>query len=219
MKTFVGMMVAGAVMVTVAASVQAASGIKGSPHDFSGTDWADGEMCLPCHIPHNAITEIGGTEIAFLWNHAVTTQDFLTESTNVVLGASSLACLSCHDGVTAVDSYSGKSGTILMGDINPDAVIGTDLRDDHAVGVLYGTSTRRAQSTGVAGGSWSVKSGSYSLRLSGSTKTTARMECTTCHTPHSNANEGFLRMPNAGSALCAACHISQYDGSTSVYTP
>jgi predicted CXXCH cytochrome family protein len=213
------MMVAGAVMVAMAASVHAASGVKGSPHDFSGAAWMEeGEMCLPCHIPHHAITDIGGHEAAFLWNHEVTTQNFLTESTNVVLGASSLACLSCHDGVTAVDSYSGKSGTVLMGHINPDAVIGTDLMDDHPVGVLYGTSTRRAQST-LSGSTWVVKSGTSSLRLNGASKTTARVECTTCHTPHSNANEGFLRMSNAGSALCAACHISQYDGTTSVYVP
>jgi predicted CXXCH cytochrome family protein len=218
MRTFAGTVFAGAVMVAMATAVQAASGIKNSPHDFSGDDWmTEGEMCLPCHIPHHAIVDIGGQESAFLWNHQVTTQDFLTESTNIVLGASSLACLSCHDGVTAIDSYSGKTGTIKLFR-NSDANIGTDLRDDHPVGVKYGTSTRRAQST-LSGDTWVVKSGSTSLRLNGASKQDARLECTTCHTPHSNAIEGFLRMSNTGGALCTACHINQYDGSTSVYTP
>ena len=211
MKTVRIVLVVSAVALAFGVAAQAASGIKGSPHDFSGAAWmTEGEMCLPCHTPHNADEEIG-----YLWNHEVpAATDFTVDSTNTVLGHSSLACLSCHDGVTAIDSYSGNVGSIVMGDINPDAVIGRDLTDDHAVGVLYGTSTRRRQAT-LSGSTWVVKNGTITLRLNGSTKTTARVECTTCHTPHTNDNGDFLRASNAGSAICVTCHISQYDGSTS----
>ena len=34
-----------------------------------------------------------------------------------------------------------------------------------------------------------------------------RVECTSCHNPHDNAQGYFLRMSNRGSALCFACHI------------
>jgi predicted CXXCH cytochrome family protein len=33
------------------------------------------------------------------------------------------------------------------------------------------------------------------------------VECASCHDPHTNANGTFLRMSNAGSAVCLACHI------------
>ena len=43
----------------------------GQAHDFSGTGWADGEICKPCHTPHFADTEIG-----FLWAHTMSTQTY-----------------------------------------------------------------------------------------------------------------------------------------------
>jgi predicted CXXCH cytochrome family protein len=32
------------------------------------------------------------------------------------------------------------------------------------------------------------------------------IECATCHDPHANPGEQFLRVPQAGSNLCKACH-------------
>jgi len=206
------------------------AGLRGSGHDFSGAAWnTGGEMCQPCHTPHHAHSEIDGQEAAFLWNHTFpVNDDFTTDGgTNYVLGAASLACLSCHDGVTALDAYgvhSGTPGNVMPGDPGTGVNVGRDLRGDHPVGAKYGTSTRRRQSV-LSGSTWVVKAptgvgtATATLRLSGSSKTTARVECTTCHTPHDNQYGDFLRMSNAGSLLCAGCHTVQYDGTTSVYVP
>ena len=32
------------------------------------------------------------------------------------------------------------------------------------------------------------------------------IECASCHDPHANPGNMFLRAPNAGSNLCQACH-------------
>jgi len=35
----------------------------------------------------------------------------------------------------------------------------------------------------------------------------SKMECASCHATHDNANGKFLRISNAGSALCLKCHV------------
>jgi len=65
------------------------SGIRGSAHDFGATTWAGGEICKPCHAPHNTtptaaiIAGVGGgspTKILSgpLWNHALSTNGVYT---------------------------------------------------------------------------------------------------------------------------------------------
>ena len=49
--------------------------ITGSAHDFSGFPNARGEICLPCHAPHN--NALGITD-APLWNHEVTQAVYTT---------------------------------------------------------------------------------------------------------------------------------------------
>src|SRR4051812_19400937 len=63
-----------AAMPLLATSMAMASGgISGSAHDFSRFSWSDGEICKPCHTPHNAIAaDLTGR----LWNHTLSTASY-----------------------------------------------------------------------------------------------------------------------------------------------
>ena len=67
-------------IVVVAASCAALWGsrailgdIRGSGHDFSDASWSNGEICLPCHTPHNSNLDVAR---APLWNHELTTATY-----------------------------------------------------------------------------------------------------------------------------------------------
>jgi putative hemolysin len=73
-----------------------------------------GEVCVYCHTPHGANTNVAVP----LWNRTIrqttyTTYDKLAttaEQTYSQPGAASLSCLSCHDGQTAMDSIINMPG-------------------------------------------------------------------------------------------------------------
>jgi hypothetical protein len=115
----------------------AMAGIQGSSHDFSSSSWSDGEICKPCHTPHNADTTVTGALWAHDLNKAVQNYKYHggsltgtdgTTSTDAGTGSlspvndfdgASRLCLGCHDGTVALDSFMGKSGTSdgkFMGD-------------------------------------------------------------------------------------------------------
>lgn len=173
--------------------------VAGTAHDFSGSGWSNGEVCLPCHAPHHTDETVG-----YLWNHAIPDAAAFTthNTTDILEPAYSLTCLGCHDGQTALDSVGGQTGSTVM---TGDGVIGTDLTDDHPVGVEYGNSTRMGAVGVIWGSQPAVVVGFGGLPLFGAGNT---LQCATCHTPHSNTNNNFLRVSNAGSALCMACHIT-----------
>ena len=175
--------------------------VGGTDHDFSGEVWSGGEICLPCHTPHHAQSDIGP-----LWNHTVgEVADYTMYEEGTVLANESLMCLGCHDGQCAVDSFGANPTSTEF--IDGSELIGTDLTDDHPVGVAYpaAASTRFAAIGTIWGSHAGIPVGFSGMPLYGAENT---IECTTCHTPHSNTNEGFLRVSNAASALCIACHIS-----------
>ena len=138
------------------------SDITGSAHDFSAAGWADGEICKPCHTPHNADISLTGR----LWAHTMSTATYkyhggsisdpnlndnsvTTEAATGVVGqtdmdSASRLCLSCHDGTVALDSFMGKNGGTASsfigtggdrGDVNTNLLSGVnDLANDHPVG-------------------------------------------------------------------------------------
>ena len=77
--------------------------------------------------------------------------------------------------------------------------LGTDLRNDHPISIVYDVGQDAAFNAKAA-----VASGG--LRLFGD-GTTDRVQCASCHNPHNNTNAPFLRISNAASALCTTCHI------------
>jgi predicted CXXCH cytochrome family protein len=221
-----------AVLVSSAGVASAAGGITGSAHDFSKWSWADGEVCKPCHTPHNAIE---ATVSSRLWNHTLSTaaytlhgarltgtgtvQDATKAGGQADMDMGSRLCLSCHDGTVALDSFGGKTGSqMAMGSIS----LGTDLSNDHPVGigVIYdemrqhgGHYSYQPLSVAKAAGARFVEvpntTYTYTDR-SGASVTSAQLaiSCVSCHDVHNGAGftDGLLRGDNAGSQLCLSCH-------------
>jgi predicted CXXCH cytochrome family protein len=163
------------------------------------------------------------------------------------VGTVSMACLSCHDGTQAMDTVLNAPGS---GGYDPNgarmgggltwaaggtvdtttgkmtsstvAMLGTDLSNDHPVGMLYanqpGTTVYDADfhqaaqvsgknlfylETGVGNPTARDKS---DLVLYSRSDSKGYVECATCHDPHSDTNPTFLRISNTGSAVCLTCH-------------
>jgi hypothetical protein len=216
-------------LAAVAFATNASAIIAGGAHDLSSTgpgNYGASQLssCQFCHAPHNANTSIAGTP---LWNRKIDatfagsftkyTSTTLLE-TNVALGANSLTCLSCHDGVTDMgDTFTGSKGFAaatpmhntfrLVDATNPTASprVGKDLKDDHPVGVHYPAATNtqyvdRATVTRVI---------FYSDGATGFT-----VECGSCHDPHGSSDgktgsgatglASFLRV--TASTICSKCH-------------
>jgi len=189
-------------IVAIYAVSAEAQTIVGSAHDFSGEGWSGGEICGPCHTPHNALA----SDIP-LWSHALTVATFTLYSSSTLdadLGqptGASKACLSCHDGTVALDSFGGNVGTDI---IDGDANLTTDLSDDHPVSFIYDGALAADDgdlydpSTASSGLGGTIDE---DLLLAG------RMECSSCHNPHNESGEDhLLTKSNAGSALCLTCH-------------
>ena len=139
------------------------------------------EICVFCHTPHASNTNVK----APLWNKptnggSYTTYTTATSSTidgSVDMSGVSLACLSCHDGTQAMDTMINQpgsggynpAGAVLPGGVwtganqtagklnsNTVAMLGTDLTNDHPVGIQYcggGISTGSASTSAASTGS------------------------------------------------------------------
>jgi cytochrome c553 len=186
------------------------------------------------------------------------------------VGGISLACLSCHDGTQAMDNIinaPGSGGLSTDGGLNGGlgytwaspggtvnaagaltggaALIGTDLSNDHPIGIQYcggglgatgaittcadqdfnpaSTATINGNAvfwidTGAAGTKQRTDLPLY-VRPGETVATGPLVECGSCHDPHVStgqagpagtgrvAGETFLRISNANSAVCTACHV------------
>jgi len=107
----------------------AANGIGGSRHNMGGlgrvlTTTATTEICVFCHTPHHTNTS---NNLKPMWNRATQAPATYTAygttlgGTTVAsgdIGSTTLACLSCHDGVTTFDNLvnaPGKAGVTAGG--------------------------------------------------------------------------------------------------------
>ncbi len=147
--------------------------------------------CLICHV---AIPEEGAVKPTIRkpsdTSKTYTTYVTLAGNTGDMQGHSKL-CLSCHDGVTAPDAmHLDRAGS---------AGLGTDLRNDHPVGVNYPPRRRNGQLLPNY-----RRTPPSSIKLFGSANN--RMECSSCHDPHGSENPKLLRVTIQGSQLCLACH-------------
>lgn len=255
MKTFTkslsGLLSASALAIGLSVIAQpAAAGIANSPHDLKGaTDSATSttQICVFCHTPHGSNTNVD----APLWNKALPAVSY-TPYTSATMdgitstGSVSLACLSCHDGTQARDNMINRPGSgsynaagqNLTGNpgtygtiANNVARLGTDLSNDHPIGMVYcaalSTADALAGSCGDDSFNTSAANGSVAgteftrvwidtnddstfqktdMPLYGIAGPGANVECATCHDPHSTTNPTFLRVSNNQSGVCLTCH-------------
>lgn len=194
--------VSGLVVALTLTWIAEGQGIEGSAHDFSGESWSGGQICAPCHVPHNA-----QGDVVPLWSHDTTAANF-TLYNSATLDATvgqpssvSKACLSCHDGTVALDSFGGNTGTET---ISGDANLGTDLSDDHPVSFAYDAALAAAD-----GDLYDPTSAASGLggTIDNDLLYAHMVECSSCHDPHNESGEADLLVKsNAGSALCLTCH-------------
>jgi hypothetical protein len=204
-------------------------------------------LCAYCHTPHHAILvgspEGGMADYLPLWSHEVSTVTFTPyqsatfdpkggvtmnsgPSGDPLTGPSRL-CMSCHDGLTAVDNYYGmNNGHPMFGGepiftLNP--VIEHNGNQTHPIGFAM---------TDVLPGSGSGREDNYNLlALNASSKFVtgltdnvnvldrlyfgAIMTCATCHDVHNTLNKvsyqpgvaNFLTLgTQKNSGICLSCH-------------
>lgn len=190
------------------------------------------EKCVFCHTPHEAST---ATTKAPLWNRtvvAVTAGNTYTGPSGTLdaVGITTTTagmdetdynatdvglCLSCHDGSsmtsTALVNPPNNTGALdwdttagASGEINTTADLGTDLTNDHPIGFTYDAALIAADGELDSVVNITSDFGDNPFFGSGNDE----MWCSSCHDVHGVAGaEAFLRISNAGSALCLACHL------------
>ena len=229
--------------VLLASATLWGAGVSGSPHDLSGILWAgtntedNGETCVYCHTPHAANPNFAG---APLWNknstastadnafvlygatvagaQGTTIAGTAVGNTGGVVNAPSMACLSCHDGVSAVNSVVNAPGAgysaggdgligstaatisdaLLVSNVLADlGNAGVDLSNDHPISVPYpvgGTAATNPASlilsTTALAGTWAGASTIDDLLRT--TAGVAYVECGSCHDPHDGATSYIL---------------------------
>jgi hypothetical protein len=194
------------------------AGIQGSVHDFSGFAFAGGQICLPCHTPHN------GAQVANapLWNHEVTTATYnlynspsLDATVGQPTGASKL-CLSCHDGTVAVDSFGGETGTMFVDAFSAEANLTTDLSNDHPISFVYDADLATTDPALFDPTTKMVTIGSGDFTRQGTITEVMLadgvLQCSSCHSVHNDfvagtqLSDALLKISIGGSGLCLACH-------------
>ena len=223
MKRVLGKL-AGVALLAMAAlwSAQAQAAIKNTKHDLSvsstgatikATSASETQICVFCHVPHNA--SIKGP----LWNRDVPATAYNPYQSSTTFGGSaagrttitktkmgapdgdSLLCLSCHDGTIAAGKLLNKTvtmtaamtGTTLVGGLTGGVY---ELADDHPVSFTFDATLAAAK-------------GELTLPLSTSKvklRNGGKVQCTSCHDPHTTAFPKFLVENNVTSTLCKVCH-------------
>lgn len=212
------------VALVVLLGAPALAGVADTKHNFTSPTaspnayfFGTRQICVFCHAVHNA-----DTAYSPLWNHETDGSTsyimYTSDTMDMVQSATphegSLICLSCHDGTIAVNSlnnvpgpegagqYGAPGGAGLDGlgrlTTSSHAFVGTDLRDDHPVGILYDANQDNKFHPKTGNGS------NYPDKL---LDQGLYVECNSCHDPHDNTFTNFLTESNAASALCLRCHI------------
>ncbi len=191
------------------------------------------EICVYCHTPHAGRNNLGPIP---LWNKPATNLELTngftmygaTETNTVgrtLAGtptaqqpqSTTLACLSCHDGVSAMNSVINAPGSgrinsvdgIIIGELDPKPIradiavtVGKDgnLADDHPVSITYveGAASLKDKTTTLTG--W------YRATKIQDLLRNDKVECVSCHDPHGTPYGLYTRQSRSGSQLCLGCH-------------
>ena len=212
MKKVTSILVVVVALLVVMTGMALASTISNTKHNLSLTsnNTISGdvqEVCIYCHTPHG-----GDQAVAPLWNRTnnigrtfVTYGEGQSSSTYSQTPGQpsgvSMACLSCHDGASSINTLLNKGGQpyntgtdtkIPVGLAN----LGVSLLNDHPIGVSVDNAIshdNEIKTPTLAG-----------VRVFGANHT---VECASCHNVHDNSRGLFLAAFNTNSDLCLACHM------------
>ena len=211
------------------------TGVSGSLHDINYLSSTTGlyeqdefeRVCVFCHTPHNAVVTSSGVSSP-LWNHAATIVQLapyqwampanksIQFNSDPLIGPSRL-CMSCHDGVTAVDDH-GAAGRKKGGHPMPANTgrVVNNLQIIHPIGFLYSDAmaARPGQLTDPNSTSFlssspfgadSASSNTFTrvgftqgATLIASTLYGGYVTCATCHDAHNTNNAVNLPDPDTG---------------------
>lgn len=187
------------------------------------------EVCIFCHTPHNA----GSTTP--LWNRYSDAISFTLYSSATLdvysdgllpSDSTSRMCLSCHEGTVALNALVNPGSTgvnPVMGGAGDafdtayppgfGAYLSDDLTRMHPIGFDYNDASLADGDIYAFGADPGPEIAG--LKFVPGSSGEKFLECSTCHDPHVNgefetggdpAYKKFLRIPNASSAMCLACH-------------
>lgn len=174
---------------------------------------ANSLSCLSCHDGQTAVDSIinmPGSGRYKAGQDTVTDPAFLTSWTGDPdiehQGLNNVGCLSCH-----------APGTTPAATNFQVFVVGTDLTNDHPVGIDFpasGNGTDFNTPGGTKGNARFFDSGDGRMDGGDVRLYDSKVECASCHDPHGVPSSGpgttfkptFLRVTNTASALCLTCH-------------
>ncbi len=181
--------------------------------------------CLSCHDGQTAVDSIINMPGAGRYSQAQETTEnaaFLNSWNNsrgpdatVHARMNGTECLACHSSGAGIVGAGATDFTAFA--------IGTDLRNDHPVGIRYPTTAgagtdfkdppRKETQLAYFDNNGNTRADPNEIRLY-NTGDGYEVECASCHDPHGVPSAGvgsvfnptFLRVNNAGSAVCLTCH-------------
>ena len=211
-----------AVLAAVRASAEPPGSVVDTLHNLSVSGpgevraTSETQVCKFCHVPHTATLPVP------LWGHRLS--DTAAYGVPEVTGGgkaarpapqpdgSSRLCLSCHDGTVALGDL-GRNGRIPMrGEqrLTPGrrGYLGTDLSGSHPISIVM-PSTDQGSDDAADMGLRPVEAlaADRAVKLDKEGK----LQCTTCHDPHSDRNYAPGRVPRfwvkaTVEDVCLACH-------------
>lgn len=221
-KSFI--MVVLVVFVTVPAL--AAVSVVGSKHDMIFSGYATGggttEVCVFCHTPHGAQVTVtqaplwnntAAAGVASVYNSSTSvSMNFATDETKVDATDARL-CLACHDSAVGAPVNAPNIGTgidiSLTTLIGANALLGLDLSNDHPIGMDLGANPETTDEGLRTIAVIKTNFGGVTPFFGSTDDSINIMWCSSCHDVHDSdpLKKPFLRMSNADSAMCKACHI------------
>lgn len=229
-----------------------------------GAQSTNGRICIYCHHPHHAMTAAEtGVGYSPLWNRTVPATAFTPYDNGMMMnddagyaeasapgnsssarnwmngtpliGGVSMLCMSCHDGNTAMNAYSGlRNGaaldipgsnsfqdtagitTAIAGGANLAGGNGAgggevDMSNHHPIGMVWADVVAADAEIATSDTEFLDASGvSIGVNIAGLLYD-GKMECVTCHDVHNTQNEvgaeRFLWVSNNNSAFCLTCHL------------
>lgn len=204
------------------------------------------QICIFCHTPHAAEPDTP------LWNRPdPDASTFLLYGQNLAIAGtlpgaedptapdrtgyttaveypngSSRLCMSCHDGITAIGSLNDNTTIAMLGSETMPATSVVDLTASHPISFIY-TEAIKDEINLAYGGSSVFQFPDPNDNVDTPLDGLSRMQCTTCHDPHYDAQMEDATLPpfwrqkrvsktaleDPYDDVCNACHIGDYTAS------